>query len=101
MSMKKIDLEAMSVDDLWSLHEQVSRILSARITSEKRELKSVWRFSIVAGASSRAGMLRSPTTLMVRPDVDTRGFFRNIAILRRRPKHGRAAGSNRAGWLRP
>jgi DNA-binding protein H-NS len=39
MSMKKIDLEAMSVDDLWSLHEQISRILSARITSEKHELE--------------------------------------------------------------
>jgi DNA-binding protein H-NS len=39
MSIKKIDLEAMSVDDLWSLHEQISRILSARITSEKRELE--------------------------------------------------------------
>ena len=39
MSMKKVDLEAMSVDDLWSLHEQISRILSARITSEKRELE--------------------------------------------------------------
>jgi DNA-binding protein H-NS len=39
MSMKKIELEAMSVDDLWSLHEEVSRILSARITSEKRELE--------------------------------------------------------------
>jgi DNA-binding protein H-NS len=39
MSMKKIDLEAMSVDDLWSLHEKISAILSARITSEKRELE--------------------------------------------------------------
>ena len=39
MSMKKIDLEMMSVDDLWSLHEEVSRILSSRITSEKRELE--------------------------------------------------------------
>jgi DNA-binding protein H-NS len=39
MSVKKIDLEAMSVDHLWSLHEQISRILSARITSEKRELE--------------------------------------------------------------
>src|SRR3977135_3836795 len=39
MSMKKIDLEAMSIDDLWSLHEKISRILSARITSEKRELE--------------------------------------------------------------
>ena len=39
MSLKKIDLEAMSVDVLWSLHEQISEILSARITSEKHELE--------------------------------------------------------------
>jgi DNA-binding protein H-NS len=39
MSMKKIDLVSMSVDDLWSLHEQISEILSARITSEKSELE--------------------------------------------------------------
>ena len=39
MSMKKVDFEAMSFDDLWSLHEQISQILSARITSEKRELE--------------------------------------------------------------
>jgi DNA-binding protein H-NS len=37
--VKKIDLEAMSVDDLWLLHEKISRLLSARITSEKRELE--------------------------------------------------------------
>jgi DNA-binding protein H-NS len=37
--MKKTDLEAMSFDDLWSLHEQISQILSVRITSEKRELE--------------------------------------------------------------
>ena len=37
--MKKTNLEAMSFDDLWSLHEEISRILSARITSEKRELE--------------------------------------------------------------
>jgi len=39
MSIKKIDLESMSVDDLWLLHEKISGILSARITSEKRELE--------------------------------------------------------------
>jgi DNA-binding protein H-NS len=39
MSMKKVNLEVMSVDDLWSLHEEISGILSARITSEKRELE--------------------------------------------------------------
>jgi DNA-binding protein H-NS len=39
MSIRKIDLEAMSFDDLWSLHEQISQILSVRITSEKLELE--------------------------------------------------------------
>lgn len=37
--MKKADLEAMSLDDLWMLHETVSQILSSRIISEKRELE--------------------------------------------------------------
>jgi DNA-binding protein H-NS len=35
----KLVLEVMSTDDLWSLHERITRILSARITSEKRELE--------------------------------------------------------------
>lgn len=37
--MKKTDLETMSIDDLWTLHEKVSRVLSIRIASEKRELE--------------------------------------------------------------
>ena len=40
MSMKKIDLESISVDDLWSLHEKISKIVSARIMAEKRELEA-------------------------------------------------------------
>jgi DNA-binding protein H-NS len=36
---RKFDLEAMSTDDLWSLHEQISEILAARIAEEKRELE--------------------------------------------------------------
>src|SRR3954447_1572989 len=39
MSTKKIDFEAMSFDELWSVHEQISQILAVRITSEKRELE--------------------------------------------------------------
>jgi DNA-binding protein H-NS len=39
MSIKKLDLESMPVDDLWSLHEQISELLSTRITSEKHELE--------------------------------------------------------------
>jgi len=39
MSSKKLELESMSLDDLWSLHEKVSAILSARIKAEKHELE--------------------------------------------------------------
>ena len=39
MSAKKFELESMSLDDLWSLHEKISSILSARIRAEKHELE--------------------------------------------------------------
>jgi DNA-binding protein H-NS len=39
MSSKKAELESMSLDELWSLHEKISEILSARIKAEKRELE--------------------------------------------------------------
>ena len=29
----------MSIDELWQLHEELSQVLSARLTSEKRELE--------------------------------------------------------------
>jgi DNA-binding protein H-NS len=39
MSAKKLELEAMSLDELWSLHEKISAILSTRIRAEKHELE--------------------------------------------------------------
>jgi DNA-binding protein H-NS len=39
MSAKKFELESMGLDDLWSLHEKISAILSARIRAEKHELE--------------------------------------------------------------
>jgi len=39
MSTKKLELEAMSLDELWLLHEKTSAILSARIKAEKHELE--------------------------------------------------------------
>ena len=36
---KKIELESMSLDDLWALHERASAILSTRIKAEKYELE--------------------------------------------------------------
>jgi DNA-binding protein H-NS len=37
--MKKSDLEAMALDDLWALHEQISSILPSRIVAEKQQLE--------------------------------------------------------------
>jgi DNA-binding protein H-NS len=36
---KKFNLDAMSTDEMWQLHEEISRILSVKLTSEKRELE--------------------------------------------------------------
>jgi DNA-binding protein H-NS len=36
---RKINLDALSVDEMWELHEQIGQVLSARLTSEKRELE--------------------------------------------------------------
>ncbi|WOH53698.1 H-NS family nucleoid-associated regulatory protein [Bradyrhizobium sp. sBnM-33] len=36
---KKLDLDAMSVDELWNLHEKIGQLLSIRLTSEKRALE--------------------------------------------------------------
>jgi DNA-binding protein H-NS len=47
MAFEKIDLDAMSVDELWSLHEEISALLSARILDEKRVLEQ--RLAVLNG----------------------------------------------------
>jgi DNA-binding protein H-NS len=37
--MSKLDLQSIPLDELWSLHEEITGVLSARITSQKRELE--------------------------------------------------------------
>jgi len=60
MSAKKRELEAMSVDDLWSLHEQISSVLSSRIKSEKDELEK--RLAILNGGINRPSQTNSSAT---------------------------------------
>lgn len=38
-AMRKPDLEAMEFDELWLIHEELTKILSEKITAEKRELE--------------------------------------------------------------
>lgn len=37
--MRKLQLESMSVDELWALHEEITQLLSARIVEEKQQLE--------------------------------------------------------------
>ena len=36
--MKQSDLDSMSIEELWRLHEQITATLSAKITAEKEAL---------------------------------------------------------------
>ena len=38
-AMRKPDLDAMQIDELWQIHEELTKILSDRIVAEKRELE--------------------------------------------------------------
>ena len=37
---RKLNIDTMSVDEMWVLHERIIEVLSARLTSEKRELET-------------------------------------------------------------
>jgi DNA-binding protein H-NS len=41
--MKPLDLESMSVDELWSLHQLVSSVLAGKISVEKARLEQQLR----------------------------------------------------------
>jgi DNA-binding protein H-NS len=36
---KKLNLDVISIDEMWQLHEEISRALSVRLTSEKHKLE--------------------------------------------------------------
>ena len=37
--MKKLNLESLSIDELWQLHEELNQYLSGRLNAEKRALE--------------------------------------------------------------
>jgi DNA-binding protein H-NS len=60
--VKKRDLAMMSVDELWSLYEEVRTILSTKLDSEKQELER--RLSLLVGRA--ADKPKAPDLLIVR-----------------------------------
>ena len=55
-SNNKLNLCSMSIDEVWHLHEEIIRVLLARLTAEKRELEK------------RLARLSRETGKMTRPD---------------------------------
>ena len=65
MSAWKIEFESMSVDELWSLHDQIGSVLSARIRAEKRELEK--RLAVLNRGAQVGGDPNPSTTSIVKP----------------------------------
>jgi DNA-binding protein H-NS len=59
--MKNMNLEAMPLDELWALHEQIGSILTPKIAAEKRELeRRLDELGRKFGSSSDEPRLRRP-----------------------------------------
>ena len=68
---RKIDLGAMSTDEMWQLHTQIGQLLSVRLNSEKRELEK------------RLARLRRDYEL---PNTEAKPIERSAAERRRYPQ---------------
>ncbi|WP_426442329.1 H-NS family nucleoid-associated regulatory protein [Bradyrhizobium genosp. P] len=96
---KKLSFEGMSVDEMWQLHEEVSRVLSAKLTAEKRELER--RLAQLRRAedfrplsdSIKAGPEEAPTERRKYPQVLPR--YRNS----KEPFEIWSGRGRRPGWL--
>ena len=93
---KKPNFDGMSVDELWQLHEELSQVLSVRLTSEKRELEK--RLSQLRREKEMRQIgIRGAREARRASAGSTRAYSQNIEIPRSLPKPGRVAGSSLAG----
>ena len=96
---KKFDLDAMSVDEMWRLHEKIGQVLSVRLTSEKRELEKR-----LAKLRRENEMHSAPTESIGdcrAKGENIRAFIQSIKIPMSLRKPGQVAANNRAGWQPP
>jgi DNA-binding protein H-NS len=57
--MDKLELDGMGLDELWALHEQITKILSTRIIAQKQELEQRL-LQLNSGAIGEAGPDHKP-----------------------------------------
>jgi DNA-binding protein H-NS len=65
-AMEKLDLEGMPLDDLWSLHERIGKLLSERIVVEKQQLEARL-VQLSRGQAARSYQLERVKTNQERP----------------------------------
>jgi DNA-binding protein H-NS len=65
MSAKQFELDSMSLDDLWALHERISGILSTRIRAEQHELEK--RLAVLNRGVGIVGASGEPRSLSDKP----------------------------------
>ncbi len=95
MSAKKLELESMSLDDLWSLHEEISGILSDRIKAEKQELEK--RLAALGGGA--ASLADSGASGLSQAGKPRRKYPRVLPkyVTPRLPRRGQGVASGRGG----
>lgn len=96
--MRRQDLEAMDFEELWLLHEELTKILAEKITAEKRELENVLRNSTsrINSVELKEGPRQEKAC---RRAANTRRSCRNTSIHSSRQRLGRDVVSSLAGWL--
>ena len=94
---RKLNLDAMSVDEMWRLHERIIEILSERLTSEKRELETR-----LARLRRDQGLSRSKSEEEATGPQSDRRKFGTVSPKYRNPEHPSETWSGRGKrprWL--
>ncbi|OKO82432.1 H-NS histone family protein [Bradyrhizobium sp. AS23.2] len=74
--MKKLNLESMSLDELWQLHEELNQLLSDRLNAEKRALEK--RLAQLRRENEAASVPAAPAERQRRPYPQVHPKYRNL-----------------------
>jgi len=75
--MKKLNLESMSLDELWQLHEELNQMLSVRLNAEKRALEK--RLAQLRRENDAAIIPATPASRQRRPYPQVHPKYRNLS----------------------
>ncbi|MGY3346723.1 MULTISPECIES: H-NS histone family protein [unclassified Bradyrhizobium] len=75
--MKKPNLEGMSLDELWLLHEELNQLLSVRLNAEKRALEK--RLAQLRRENEATNATADPVPRERRPYPQVHPKYRNLS----------------------